>query len=74
MEKKYDITQAIGKYMKDGEEKTQWMRIGVMLQKDDGKISIKLDALPLPNGEKNEVWLNAFEIKKKEELNDKIPF
>ena len=43
---------------KDGE--TYWFKLGVKFLWDDGKESIKLDALPLPN-EKGEVWMNVFE-------------
>ena len=43
---------------KDG--KTYWHKLGVKFVYDDGKESIKLDSLPLPN-EKGEVWMNLFE-------------
>ena len=49
---------------KDG--KTYWQKLGVKFVSDDGKESIKLDALPLPN-EKGEVWMNLFETEPKEE-------
>ena len=40
--------------------------MGVKFVSDDGKESIKLDALPLPN-EKGEVWMNVFEQKPRED-------
>ena len=43
---------------KDGD--TYWHKLGVKFVFDDGKESIKLDSLPLPN-EKGEVWMNLFE-------------
>ena len=43
---------------KDG--KTYWHKLGVKFVYDDGKESIKLDSLPLPN-ERGEVWMNLFE-------------
>ena len=49
---------------KDGE--TYWFKLGVKFLWDDGKESIKLDALPLPN-EKGEVWMNLYESKPKED-------
>ena len=42
------------------EGKTYWHKVGVKFVYDDGKESIKLDSLPLPN-EKGEVWMNLFE-------------
>ena len=48
------------------EGKTYWHKVGVKFVYDDGKESIKLDSLPLPN-EKGEVWMNLFETEPKEE-------
>ena len=42
------------------EGKTYWHKVGVKFLWDDGRESIKLDSLPLPN-EKGEVWMNLFE-------------
>ena len=42
--------------------KAQWERVGVMLMKDDGKKSVKLDTLPLGNWEG---WLAVSERKPK---------
>jgi hypothetical protein len=64
MDKKYNLMQSTGKYQKDGVEKSRWTKIGVMLEKPDGKRSIKLEALPLPNKD-GEVWLQVFEDKPK---------
>ena len=47
---------------RQGEEKTSWTRIGTLFIADDGKRSLKLDALPLPN-DKGEVWISFFEPK-----------
>lgn len=49
---------------KDG--KTYWHKVGVKFVYDDGKESIKLDSLPLPN-EKGEVWMNVFEPRPKDD-------
>ena len=35
------------KYTKDGQEKTAWNKVGKLFKKDDGKMTIKLDALPV---------------------------
>ncbi len=49
------------KQPREGKEgKTYWHKLGVKFVFDDGKESIKLDSLPLPN-EKGEVWMNLFE-------------
>jgi len=58
--------QSTGTYQKDGMEKTRWTKIGIMLEKADGKRSIKLEVLPLPSKE-GEVWLQVFENKPKAE-------
>ena len=57
---KYEATVATGKYTKDGQEKTRWMKIGVMIERQNGKMALKLDALPLPN-DKGEIWIEMFE-------------
>ena len=54
-----DLCFPAGKYHKDGEEKTRWMNVGVLLETDKG-MRIKLDAIPVvtdPNG----LWLSVFE-------------
>jgi hypothetical protein len=48
-----------GKYIKDGEEKTSWMRVGVLIETDKG-LRIKLDAIPVVTGD-NGLWLSVFE-------------
>ena len=63
MDKKYDVVQSQGTYQRDGVEKTRWMQIGVLLEKADGKRSVKLNVLPIPNKE-GDIWLQGFEPKK----------
>ena len=56
---------------KGGEEKIQWVTCGSLFIKDDGKMSIKFYPFINPSvfkDEKGEVWLNVFDIKKKENL------
>jgi hypothetical protein len=45
------------KYMKDGVEKTKWLNCGIVLQKDDGSISVKINCLPI---NMQEGWFNVF--------------
>ena len=59
MDKKtYNLVQG-KKYFLNGEEKTQWIKIGILLTKMDIPSSVKLDALPIAD-EKGEVWLRVF--------------
>jgi hypothetical protein len=52
-----DIMAPIGKYLKDGEEKTSWLKCGALLETDKG-FRIKMDALPVVIGEG---WFQVFE-------------
>ena len=69
MDKKtYNLVQG-KKYFLNGEEKTQWIKIGILLTRMDIPSSVKLDALPLPD-DKGEVWLKVFPEDRKEEVFD----
>lgn len=46
-----------GTYQKEGQEKTQWLKCGVLLETDKG-FRIKLDALPI---NMQEGWFQVFE-------------
>jgi hypothetical protein len=48
-----------GKYIKDGEEKTSWLRCGILLQTDNG-MRVKLESLPL-HAPEGGLWLSVFE-------------
>jgi DNA-binding cell septation regulator SpoVG len=54
-----DLCFPAGKYVKDGEEKTRWMKVGIALETDKG-MRIKLDAIPVVSGD-NGLWLSVFE-------------
>lgn len=54
-----DICFPVGKYVKDGEEKTRWAKAGVLLQTDNG-IRGKLDMVPVASGEDGG-WFSVFE-------------
>ncbi len=44
----YEVTAAGEKYTtKDGTEKTKWIRIGSVIQTKSGKMSLKLETIPL---------------------------
>ena len=42
-----------------GQEKTKYTKIGAWFENDQGQLSVKLDALPMPD-EKGECWLKLF--------------
>lgn len=58
MGKIFNIVQPQRK--KSETDKTRWVNLGILLQADDGKMSIKLNSLPFP-GEDGECWLRVFE-------------
>ncbi|MDE3744059.1 hypothetical protein [Maribacter polysaccharolyticus] len=63
---KFKAAQATGSYTnKEGEKKNSYVDLGVVIEKDNGHLSLKLNALPLPN-EKGEVWVNLFPFNKNE--------
>jgi hypothetical protein len=48
MKKKYDLVATIGKYKnRDGEEKKRYTNVGSVFEDDEGRISIKLDTIPV---------------------------
>ena len=57
--KRFDLMQA---KEVPGRDKPVWIRHGVAFDKD-GKVSIKLESIPLPNKD-GEIWLKLFEARK----------
>jgi len=56
-----DLCASGGKY-KDrdtGEEKTRWKNCGVLMQREDGSMVVKLESIPVGNWEG---WLNVFSV------------
>ena len=51
-----------GKYISGNEEKTRWLKCGVLLQTDNG-MRLKLECLPI---NMNEGWFNIFDPKPKD--------
>jgi len=60
----YDVVYAQQQNGDKEKQKTQWIRVGVLLEKEDGKMRIKLDAIPIGNWDG---WLNVFERQEKKE-------
>lgn len=54
------IMHAAGKYQREGEEKTQWVRVGTLFRKQDGSFRIKMDAYPADTTDTGG-WLAVFE-------------
>lgn len=67
MSKRYDVASS-----RPGKDKNYSHKIGTMFVNDEGRTSIKLDSLPLPN-EKGEVWLNVYEAKPRENARQSAP-
>ena len=49
MKKKYDIVATVGKYTdrQSGEEKKRYQTCGAVFEDDNGRLSIKLDTVPI---------------------------
>ena len=54
-----DIMFPGGKYIKDGEEKTRWLKCGVLLETEKG-MRIKLESMPVGIAP-GEGWFSIFE-------------
>lgn len=66
---KGDLCAANGTYQKDGEEKTSWLKCGAVFEKD-GKLSVRLEAMPMHRNENGEVWFSVFEPRRKAQSNE----
>jgi hypothetical protein len=55
-----DLCAPNGKYIKDGEEKTRWLKCGIVLETDNG-MRVKLECVPV--GTDFEGWFSVFEKK-----------
>lgn len=53
-----DLVFSTGEYEKDGEKRKRWSKAGAVFQDDDGRMSIKFEAMPV--GEWSG-WMNIFE-------------
>lgn len=70
---KYDLMVANGSYTQAGEKKTSWIKIGRVMQKDNGKFVMKLDSIPTSctNLDGQQVawdgWVQMFEPRPRED-------
>lgn len=60
---KFNAVQTVGSYQNEqGETKYNYLKLGVVVENGEGQLSLKLNALPLPN-KKGEVWINLYQPK-----------
>lgn len=68
---KYELMVPTGKYQSGGEEKTRWLKVGVVLAGERGP-SIKLECIPTSVVDRNgntvawDGWLRCFEPRQRE--------
>lgn len=64
MKKTHDAVYAGEKYTdRDGNEKTRYLNVGALFERDDGSRTMKLESLPIGfNG-----WINFYEPKEREQ-------
>jgi len=63
MPKIFDVMAPIGKYNdpNTGQEKTRWLKCGMIVKTQAGKMALKLDAMPVaPVTEEGGLWLQLF--------------
>ena len=58
-----DVMFPGGKYIKDGEEKTRWLKCGVLLETDNG-MRLKIESMPVGVAP-GEGWFSIFEPRDK---------
>ena len=62
MKKKYDAVATVGKYKNNqGEEKKRYLNVGTVFEGDDGRLSMKMEALPV--GTEWSGWISFYEPK-----------
>lgn len=60
----------VGKYTdKEGKEKTQYHTCGKLFQREDGSLSLKLDAVPVGLGFSG--WLNFYDLEENRQVTNK---
>lgn len=66
MKRVYDAVVVVGEYedRKTGQTKKQYRTVGAVLQNDEGRLSLKLEMVPLVNFNG---WINFYESREKEQ-------
>lgn len=71
MKKLGNVTYAGGKFTdRGGNEKTRWIRCGVLFKTAEGKYKLKMDSFPLGIGSPDEGWFEVFEDKPRPQAAD----
>lgn len=69
MRKKYDAVATIGEYTtKAGEKKKRYTTVGSVFEDETGRLSLKLDSVPVGQGWSG--WVSFYEPTKKENGED----
>jgi hypothetical protein len=66
MNRTHNLKVPNGTYTVEGVEKTRWLTVGGLI-KDDHKLKIKLDAMPI--SAEWDGWIQAFEVEDKPQAN-----
>ena len=70
--KKYEAVAIIGTYTaSNGAEKKRYLNVGTVFENDDGRLSLKLDAVPV--GQEWSGWISFFEPKEREQGKQQRP-
>ena len=70
--KKYEAVAIIGTYTaSNGAEKKRYITVGTVFENDDGRLSLKLDAVPV--GQEWSGWISFFEPKEREQGQQQRP-
>ena len=76
MKRTHDLMVSTGTYQKEGQKKTRWQKVGVILS-DGQRTSVKMESTPIQTTDKNgnlvpwDGWLQAFEPRND---SDPVPF
>jgi hypothetical protein len=81
----HDIVATVGKYTQNGEEKKRYVNVGKAFQDDQGRISLKLDTIPVGpewSGQRQAAPAPAFQgrpsppppLTQEEQDGDHVPF
>ncbi len=57
--KKFDAVATVGEYQQQGETKKRYQRVGAVFEDEQGRMSLKLDAVPV--GQFWSGWISFFE-------------
>lgn len=72
MKKTHDLAASVGEYTNHhGEKKKRWVNCGAVFADDDGRISVKLESVPV--GPEWSGWFSAFPADRERNRNAPAP-